>query len=182
MKKVLVTYASEHGSTAQIAQTIAKVLRQFDLDVTAKRMEAIENISGYEAIVLGTAIYMGDWLPEAKNFLEIYQGKLAQLPIWIFSSGPTGSDDPVKLLHGELVPAELQSIIEAIEPREIHVFHGKIDLRRLSPAARDLIKAAAVPRGDYRDWTAIKLWASEINRALTTRAITVPRVENSVPS
>lgn len=166
MSKVLVAYASEHGATAQIAQTIAKVLRQFNLDVTAKRVETIESLRDYHAIVLGSAIYVGDWLPEAEAFLETYQNELAVLPIWIFSSGPTGTEDPLKLLNGELVPPSVSERINSLHPREIRVFHGKIDLRRLQPDERDLIKAADMPRGDYRDWDAIKLWATNISKVL----------------
>lgn len=177
MTKVLVTYASEHGGTAQIAQTIAKVLRQFNLEVTSRRMEEIDNLGVYEAIVLGSAVYLGDWLPEAQKFLNKYQKQLAQVPLWLFSSGPTGSDDPVKLLNGELVPPALADLVESIHPREIRVFHGKIDLRRLPPKDREIIKAAGVPRGDYRDWASIKLWATEISRALTIHALSTLVVE-----
>jgi menaquinone-dependent protoporphyrinogen oxidase len=172
MTKVLVTYASEHGGTAQIAQTIAKVLRQFDLEVTAKRMDAIDSLADYEAIVLGSAIYVGDWLPEAQKFLEKHQARLAELPLWLFSSGPTGAGDPVSLLDGALVPPSLEKLIDTIKPREIRVFHGKIDLRRLPPKEREFIKVANVPRGDYRDWEAIKRWATEISRALTVHSLT----------
>jgi menaquinone-dependent protoporphyrinogen oxidase len=174
MTKVLVTYASEHGGTAQIAQTIAKVLRQFDLDVTAKRMDSIETIADYEAVVLGSAIYVGDWLPEAQKFLEKHHVVLSEKPLWLFSSGPTGTGDALSLLDGALVPPALEELVASIHPREICVFHGKIDLRRLAPQERELIKAANVPRGDYRDWEAIKRWATEISRALTIQAITKP--------
>ena len=161
MKSVLVTYASEHGATAQIAQTIAKVLRQFNLEVTAKRVEAIQDISTYNAIVVGSAIYLGDWLPQARAFLENYQNELGSVPIWIFSSGPTGTEKPI-----ECVPNSLEALVASLHPREIRVFHGKIDLRRLQPDERELIKAADMPRGDFRDWDAIRLWATNISKVL----------------
>jgi menaquinone-dependent protoporphyrinogen oxidase len=172
MTKVLVTYASEHGGTAQIAQTIAKVLRQFNLEVTAKRMEGLDFIGDYDAIVLGSAIYLGDWLPEAGNFLEKQHAILREKPLWLFSSGPTGEGDALKLLNGAIVPPNLENLIASLHARDICVFHGKIDLRRLPPQAREMIKAANIPRGDFRDWEAIKRWASEIAHALTTHAIT----------
>jgi menaquinone-dependent protoporphyrinogen oxidase len=172
MTKVLVSYASEHGGTAQIAQTIAKVLRQFKLEVTAKRIEGLDFIGDYDAVVLGSAIYMGDWLPEAANFLKKHQVTLSEKPLWLFSSGPTGTGDALKLLNGALVPPNLETLIASLQARDIRIFHGKIDLRRLPPQAREMIKAANIPRGDYRDWEAIKTWATEIAHALTIHAIT----------
>jgi menaquinone-dependent protoporphyrinogen oxidase len=176
MTKVLVTYASEHGGTAQIAQAIAKVLRQFDLEVTAKRMNEIESLADYGAVVLGSAIYVGDWLPEAHKFLEKHQVTLSEKPLWLFSSGPTGTGDALSLLDGALVPLSLEELVGFIHPREIRVFHGKIDLRRLPPNEREMIKAANVPRGDYRNWEAIKRWATEISQALSIHAITKSKV------
>jgi menaquinone-dependent protoporphyrinogen oxidase len=171
MVKVLVTYASEHGGTAQIAQTISHVLRQFEIEVSSKRIEDVTGIADYDAVIFGSAIYLGEWLPEAQRFLKHYQRALAEVPLWIFSSGPTGEGDPHKLLDGALVPAEMQELVKQIKPREIQVFHGKIDLRRLPPNQREIIKAAAVPRGDYRDWAAIKQWANDISQALTNHSI-----------
>jgi menaquinone-dependent protoporphyrinogen oxidase len=171
MVKVLVSYASEHGGTAQIAQTIATVLRQFDLEVSLKRIDDLTNVEGFDAYIIGSAIYVGEWLPEAQEFLKCHQTTLAQMPLWLFSSGPTGQGEAAALLDGALVPPSLESLVESLHPRDIRVFHGKIDLRRLPPKEREIIKAAAVPRGDYRDWEAIKQWATEISRALTVHEI-----------
>jgi menaquinone-dependent protoporphyrinogen oxidase len=172
MTKVLVSYASEHGSTAQIAQTIAKVLRDFHLDVSAKRIESVHELDDYDAIVLGSAIYQGDWLPQAEQFLESHQSALRQKALWLFSSGPTGIGDALNLVNGVLIPPRLEALVASLQAREICVFHGKIDLRRLPPEDRAVIKAAELPRGDFRDWEAIKAWAKAIAQALTIHAIT----------
>jgi menaquinone-dependent protoporphyrinogen oxidase len=173
MTKVLVTYASEHGSTAQIAQSIAKVLRDLHLDVSAKRIEAVHELGDYDAIVLGSAIYQGDWLPQAEQFLETHQSTLRQKALWLFSSGPTGTGDALSLVNGVLIPPRLEGLVASLQAREICVFHGKIDLRRLPPEARAVIKAAALPRGDFRDWEAIKAWSKAIAQALTIHALTI---------
>lgn len=174
MTKILVTYASEHGATAEIAQTIARVMRQFDLDVTSRRIESVQtDIDMYEAVILGSAIYLGEWLEEASAFLRRYQKDLAQMPVWIFASGPTGDGDALELLEGNAVPESVQELVESIQPREVKVFHGKIDLRRLPKNEQLIIKAAAVPRGDYRNWDEIKQWAMEVSRALTVQALAV---------
>lgn len=172
MTKILVTYASEHGATAEIAQTIARVMRQFDLDVTSRRIESISSdIAVYEAVVLGTAVYLGDWLEEAQAFLKRYQKDLAQIPVWIFASGPTGEGDAFELVNGLAIPESVQELVKFIQPREVKVFHGKIDLRRLPKNERLIIKKAGTPRGDYRDWDDIKQWAMQISRALTVQSL-----------
>lgn len=172
MPKVLVTYASEHGATAEIAQTIARVMRQFDLDVTSRRIESIDNdVTNYDAVILGSAVYLGDWLEEAQVFLKRHQEKLSQIHVWLFSSGPTGDGDAVELMDGIIIPDSMSELVDNIRPREIKAFHGKIDLRRLPKNERAIIKAAGVPRGDYRDWDDIKHWAMEVSRALTVQSL-----------
>jgi menaquinone-dependent protoporphyrinogen oxidase len=174
MSKVLVTYASEHGATAEIAQTIARVMRQFDLDVTSRRIEAInDGIATYDAVILGSAVYLGDWLEEAQGFLKRYKRHLTNIPVWLFSSGPTGEGDVLELVNHIIVPEPIRELVDFIEPREVKVFHGKIDLRRLPKNERLMIKAAGVPRGDYRDWEAIKQWAMDVSRALTVQSLSI---------
>lgn len=174
MPKVLVTYASEHGATAEIAQTIARVMRQFDLDVTSHRIESIKDgIFIYDAVILGSAVYLGDWLEEAQIFLKHYKHSLVKVPVWLFSSGPTGEGDAIELVNGIIVPDSIREIVEFIDPREVKIFHGKIDLRRLPKTDRLIIKAADTPRGDYRDWKAIKQWAMEVSRALTVQSLAI---------
>ncbi len=162
MVKMLVTYASEHGATAEIAQTIARTLRRRGLEVIARRVEEVRDLNGFDAVVFGSAVYLGQWTPKAVEFLTQYASKLETLPLWLFSSGPTGKGDPVTLLNGAMIPDELLPLIQQIRPSDVVVFHGKIDLRRLPNDERIIIKATGVPRGDFRDWDAIKDWALEI--------------------
>lgn len=172
MPGVLVTYASKHGATAEIAQTIARVMRQFDLEVTSHRIEQVnKDISNYDALVLGSAVYFGDWLEEARIFIKQHQQTLAHIPVWLFASGPTGEDDAFALVNGTVIPDSIRESVDFIQPREVKIFHGKIDLRRLPGDERQIIKAARVPRGDFRDWDEIKQWAMGISRALTVQSL-----------
>ncbi|MGJ3238626.1 MAG: flavodoxin domain-containing protein [Anaerolineae bacterium] len=173
MTTILVTFASKHGATAEIAHTIARYMKTFDLDVTTRRVEHVDDLTGYDAIVLGTAIYLGEWVSEAFNFLETYQAQLKQKSVWIFVSGPTGEGDALDLLDGVLVPESARPLLDHIAPKGIQVFKGKIDLRRLPEEHRKIIKAAEVPRGDYRDWDAIHQWADQISVALTQTDIII---------
>lgn len=171
MRTILVTYASKHGATAEIAQSIARVLRSFELDVTARRVENIESLSEFDAVVMGSAIYLGEWIDTSAEFLERYQADLEDKAIWFFISGPTGEGDPLNLLKAPLVPDSIRATVDAINPVEVKLFKGKIDLRRLPPDQRKIVKAANVPRGDFRDWDVIQAWAKTLARTLREQSI-----------
>lgn len=94
MTRVLVAYASKRGSTGEIADAIVDVLRDSGLDADAKPVEDVESIASYDAVVLGSAVYMKRWRGDAKHFLRKHGEELSQLPFWVFSSGPVG--DPTK--------------------------------------------------------------------------------------
>jgi menaquinone-dependent protoporphyrinogen oxidase len=164
--KVLVAYASKYGATAEIAAKIGEVLRQSGLDTEVLPVERVGDLAPYRAVVLGSAVYMGQWRKEAATFLEANEQALAERSVWLFSSGPTGEGDPVKLMNGWRFPAAQQPIAERIKPRDIALFHGVLDTQKLSLAERLLIKGIKAPTGDFRDWEALRAWATGIAEAL----------------
>lgn len=173
MPTIFVTYASEHGSTAGIARTIATVLRENSLEVELKRMEeAPENLCDFDAVILGSAVYIGEWLPKAVDFLLRHHETLANCPTWVFSSGPTGEETADELADGDILPADLRPLIDKLKPRDVVVFSGKIDLRRLTQHERELVKEKGIAKGDYRDWQTIRAWAQEVANTLKTNAAT----------
>ena len=177
MTKVLVTFASSHGATAEIAQVIGTVLRDNQLVVDVRRMEDIKDISAYDALVVGSAIYIGEWIDLAKHFLTEHTDNLRHKYVWLFSSGPTGEGNALELLDGVRLPESVEAIAAEIQPRDVAVFGGKIDLRRLRKNERIIVKAADVPKGDFRNWHAIKFWAQQIADALKTVAIDAPQAK-----
>src|SRR4051812_38780024 len=95
--KVLLAVASKHGGTLEIAQALAGELQEGGLEVDLRELhkgDEIEDISGYQAVILGSAIYTGSWLPQARHFAEQHQAVLSITPLWLFSSGPLGPADP----------------------------------------------------------------------------------------
>ncbi len=164
--RVLVAYATKYGATAEIAEKIGQVIFQAGLQTDVLPADRVSDLAAYKAMVLGSAVYVGQWRKEAVAFLEANEKAMAKLPVWFFSSGPTGTGDPVQLMQGWRFPEAQQPIADRIKPRDIAFFHGVLDLSELSLAEKLLIKGIKAPVGDFRDWDAITSWAEAIAAAL----------------
>jgi menaquinone-dependent protoporphyrinogen oxidase len=164
--QVLVAYATKYGATAEIAEKIGHVVRQAGLRTDVLSTDRVSDLTPYNAVVLGSAVYAGQWRKEATTFLEANQKKLAERPVWLFSSGPTGEGDPVQLMKGWRFPEAQQSIADRIRPRDIAFFHGVLDMKKLNLAEKLIVKGLRAPVGDFRDWDAITSWAETITDAL----------------
>ena len=164
--KVLVAAATKHGATAEIAATIGEVLRdEHGMEAAVVPPEEVATVDGYDAVVLGSAVYAGHWLAPAKELVDRAGGLLAGKPVWLFSSGPVG--DPPK---PEEDPVDVAEILAATKAREHRVFAGKLDKRQLGFGEKAIVVALRVPDGDFRNWTEIKGWASQIARSLRSGA------------
>lgn len=161
-KVVLVAYASKYGATEEIAARIGQELREAGISSEVKPVDQVNELAPFGAVILGSAVYAGQWLKEAVAFLKNNEEALAQRPVWIFSSGPTGEGDPVELMKGWRLPEALQPIADRIQPRDIAFFSGELDLGKLNLAEKLIVKAMKAPTGDYRDWESIETWAREI--------------------
>lgn len=163
---VLIAFATKYGATAEIAEKIAEILRGVGLTVDVKLADEVHDLSAYQAVVLGSAVYAGQWRKEAAEFLKNNEKALAQRPTWLFSSGPTGEGDPVELMKGWRFPEALLPIAERIQPREIVLFHGVLDMQKMNFAERLLIRGMKAPTGDFREWDSIEAWAQNIAQTL----------------
>jgi menaquinone-dependent protoporphyrinogen oxidase len=170
-KKILVTYASKYGATAEIARKIGDTLSDEGFTVDTLPVMEVKDISDYGAVVLGSAAYIGQWRKEAANFVRKYEAALSEKPLWLFSSGPTGKGDPVKLLDGWLSPKKLQPVIERIGPRDATVFHGIMQMDKMNAFEKFIVKRIKSPMGDFRDWEAISSWAKSIAEELNKPSI-----------
>jgi menaquinone-dependent protoporphyrinogen oxidase len=161
---ILVAYASKHGATEGIAQAIAGRLQERGKQAEARSVEEIEGLGGAEAVVLGSAIYAGSWIKDATSFAERHREALAAVPVWLFSSGPLGTEEEDE----EQQPRQLADLQEHLSPRDHRVFFGALDREKLGFAERMIVKAVKAPDGDFRDWDAIRGWADGIAHELGT--------------
>ena len=155
--KVLVTAASKHGSTTEIAEAIGRHLTDAGLTVDVTGPKQVHDLADYDAVVLGSAVYAGHWLDPAKELVERLREPLSSLPVWLFSSGPIG-DPPAP----EEDAVEVADIVEATGARKHVVLPGNVDMERLRLPEKAIVRALRVPVGDYRDWDAVASWASHI--------------------
>lgn len=162
---ILVVAASRHGSTREIGEAIALVLHDAGHRVDVVAPEESIDVRIYEAAVLGSAVYMGNWLPEARAFAERNGGTLNSMPIWLFSSGPIGPSSPT------VETKRLEESMGLAPVRGHHVFAGKLDKGQLGFAERLAVRMVRAPEGDFRDWDDVRSWAREINAALTPQTV-----------
>jgi menaquinone-dependent protoporphyrinogen oxidase len=161
-EKILVAYASKYGATQEIAEAIAGQLHQAGLTVDVCPADEVDSLKDYQSVVLGSAVYAGQWRKEAVIFLKTYEPILSEMSVWFFSSGPTGEGDPIKLMKGWRFPEALQALADRIKPCDIAFFHGVLDTKKMNWAEILLVKGLKAPLGDFRDWDAIQVWAKQI--------------------
>jgi menaquinone-dependent protoporphyrinogen oxidase len=157
--RVLIAAATRHDATREIAEAIGAGLAERGIDTEARPIEEVTDLSAYDAVVLGSAVYMGRWLKPARQFAERNASALAAIPVWLFSSGPLGP--PGRLVPPE-GPADITELVRLTGAREHRVLAGRLDRERLGFAERAAVKAVHAPEGDCRDWDAIGGFASEI--------------------
>lgn len=175
--RVLVAYASRHGATAGIAERIAGRLVAGGFEAEALDVSSVGDVDGYDAYVIGGAAYMFHWLKPAKRFAGRHRRLLADRPLWLFSSGPVGTDlvdEKGRDIFEAARPKEFSELERTLHPVGTKVFFGAWDpdaepkgladrFMKLMPAARN-----SMPIGDFRDWDAIDAWADEIAGRLRT--------------
>ena len=164
--RTLVVHSSRHGSTQGIAERIAAALREQDLETDVRAVRDAPDPGAYGAVVLGSAVYFGKWTKEATSFASTHRETLAARPVWLFSSGPTGTE--MKPEHVSLKDA--LDVRTAVGARDHRVFFGAIDPDGLSLKERLIVRGVKAPVGDFRDWDQIERWAKEIAAALNAKA------------
>jgi menaquinone-dependent protoporphyrinogen oxidase len=157
---VLVAYASKRGSTAEIAETVAATLRREGLGVCLEPCEQVQSLEGYDAVVLGSAVYMKRWRGDARHFLKKHRKALRQMPFWVFSSGPVG--DPAEDNPDWIEPPKLAEKVEELGGRSHAVFGGCLPSEPKGFMEKSMVQGVPKEYCDRRDWDEIRGWAKQI--------------------
>ena len=159
--KVLVCAATKYGATGEIADAVADVLAEKGLEVTVIPPEQASAIEQFDAVVLGSAVYMGQWMKPARELVDRSAAALAARPVWLFSSGPVG--EPAKPAEN---PVDVSKILQSTKARDHRVFTGRLVRKHLSFPDRAMASAIRAAEGDFRNWAEIRAWAAGIASAL----------------
>jgi menaquinone-dependent protoporphyrinogen oxidase len=162
--RVLVSSASKHGATADIGRAVADVLSAEGIDARILLPEQVVSVQGYDAAVLGSAVYAGHWMKSMRDMVDRLAPDLSGRPVWLFSSGPIG-DPPTP----EEEPVDVATITAAIGARGHATFAGKLDRKKLNFGEKAIVTAFKTPDGDFRDWDEVKGWAVGIAYELKTK-------------
>jgi menaquinone-dependent protoporphyrinogen oxidase len=160
--RVLVSAASQHGSTNEIAKAIGEQLTSRGLDVTVAAPAEVGSLTAFDAVVIGSAVYTGRWQTSAVDLAERVGRELADRPVWLFSSGPVGNPTRKIVQQMGADPVDLPKLMTATGAREHRMFAGRLDRRRLRGLQRLSLWLFRGLDGDFRDWSAIQNWADSI--------------------
>jgi menaquinone-dependent protoporphyrinogen oxidase len=167
--KALVTVSSKHGGTEEIGRSIADTLRGGGLEVDLVAPERVTTLDGYDAVIVGSALYLGRWMGPARDLVRREAEALRARSVWLFASGPvTGVEEDAA------DRAEGMRLLELVGGREFRLFAGLLDRSRLGIVERTIVRAIGSPWGDHRPWEEIEDWATSIAAAMKATEATVP--------
>ncbi|MHB0856160.1 MAG: flavodoxin domain-containing protein [Anaerolineae bacterium] len=159
--RILVAYASQHGATTGVADAIGKTLAEGGLEVDVRPMQEVKDLSPYRAVVAGSAIHGGKWLPEAMAFVQEHQSALGRMPTATFLV--CGMLASTTTPYRNQVADWLQPVRSLVKPVAEGCFAGAILFKNYGLfeglGMRIFAATIKVKGGDYRDWDAIRAWA-----------------------
>ena len=167
--RLLVAYGSRCGSTGGVAESIGQVLSTAGATVDVRLVKDVKDLSLYQAVMVGSAIRMGKWLPEAVEFVKTHQDRLSRVPVAYFAVCLAMKEDTVENRRkalGYLDPVLKQ--FSQVKPVDIGLFAGAVDYKKLSFAYSLILQVMGAPEGDFRNWEAIQTWAAGVGPALSS--------------
>ncbi|MFS0704554.1 flavodoxin domain-containing protein [Cellulomonas sp. 179-A 9B4 NHS] len=167
--RILLAVASRHHGTWEIGEVVADVLRGHGHEVEQRAPEDVDDVDGYDAVLLGSAVYTAHWLPAAREMARRCADGLAARPVWLFSSGL--ATQPANAANS---PLEIRALVERVGARGHRSFRGRLDRAVLSFAERAVVAGGRAREGDHRDMVAVATWAGEVAEALAGVPVSAP--------
>lgn len=159
MTRVLVAYDTKHGSTGQVAQTVADTLRGVGVEVHVERVDHVAALDQVDAVVLGAPVYMGRWTKGARSLLHDRHDELAGKPVAVFATGPLHEDEEEFMRARECVEKALAKTPD-VAPRDVRIFGGSLE------PEQQRFPFNRMERADIRDWDSIRTWARKLPATL----------------
>lgn len=159
--RILVTAASKHGSAQEIANAVALRLQADGCDVDQLAPDDVHSLEGYDAVVVGSSVYMRQWMEPATQLVERFHSQLRQMPVWAFSVGMSGVPKRAPQDPRHIGPVATKPFF-----RNHQMFAGRYDPTILTLRERSVARLAGAVEGDFRDWDEVNRWADSIAAAL----------------
>jgi menaquinone-dependent protoporphyrinogen oxidase len=164
--KVLISYASQCGSTGEVAQAVGDVLCAAGATVDVLQAEDVTDVRGYRAVVVGSAVYMRRLMPEAVAFVEANRQALGQVSVAYFVVCGTLKEDTEE--NRRQAAAFLDPLRQIVPSVDEGLFAGVMDYSKMSFLQQIIMRVMGGVEGDYRDWEAIQGWATELSATMLT--------------
>ena len=155
--KVLVTYGTTNGSTAEIAEAVAGVLTKDGIPAETAPARSVKDVTAYDAVLVGGGLYGGRWHRDARRFVRRNRRALAGRPVWFFSSGPLDASASQKNIPP--VPA-VRRAMDHVDARGHVTFGGRLEEGAKGRIAKMIVRNGK--GGDFRDFTEIEAWAEQV--------------------
>lgn len=166
-QRILVTYATQYGTTADIARVIGNTLRRDGVSIDVCCVSEVQDLRQYDAVIVGSAIQYDKWMPAVTQFVQSNQAVLSRMPVAYFFSCLTLAKQSEKAQRQALAYADkLVALAPQVRLVGFGRFAGVLDYSKMSfflrLGAKVVFAVLGVREGDYRDWVSIRVWATSL--------------------
>jgi menaquinone-dependent protoporphyrinogen oxidase len=158
--RILIACATKYGSTYEIAEFMGDELKKTGLSADVYAAKDVNDVSGYNIIVIGSPVYAGKWLPEVTNMVKRNLAVLKEKKVAVFSAGISVKDDTPE--NRDKLKEASEEALREIKPVLEGFFAGKMTYRELSIPHKIMVKAVKAPEGDFRNWRKIREWTHSL--------------------